>query len=564
MPRFSFLRRKVFVNFHFWLLKPYQRLMLSIFLAGLLAGSRMSAQISGAQVHIATNSQTGASYTVQSSDCGKLVSLSNNNPITVTVPQSGSAGGLSTGCWIDIQNTGSGPATLTTTGSLIDGAASVVLTTNQGLRLFSDHNSFYTQRGQGSGNGSGGALTVQSDGSAIGTSGTLNLVAGTGVACIPQMITGMINVQCNADTSYLASKPTLQSDANPQICVSSSDSGTAYTAACGNTLAAYAARQTLFWYSDVSNSVSEATLNIDTLGAKSLVRMDGTALAPGDIKAASLYRIWYDGAMFHVVEAGLASGGVSNTTSGSTSSRGSFASRSSCGTNQTGNVYFSTDIPHQSQCDGTSWADYINGQPVKLPDATSFSTLNGTGYTITSNGIMTISGPSSSTTNIVGQEIPVPAAPWTVIAWLAPIQSEGFVGGGQAAGRVLYVRDAANKLIGIYDYPFLYYTATTYWNHWPSATSAAASSAILTSGTSAPFLRIHYDGSTYTYSGCTTYNAATMGGAFNFGGGNCEAYGSEAGDAYLGAPVAVGWGLDTDQTGSNRIALTILSWQVTN
>src|SRR5580658_7465031 len=78
--------------------------------------------IDGGQMSVLTNLQSGASYTVAASDCGKLLSFSNAVGVVVTIPQAGSSG-LHSGCWIDIQVTGTG-ATFTATGTTIDGAPS--------------------------------------------------------------------------------------------------------------------------------------------------------------------------------------------------------------------------------------------------------------------------------------------------------------------------------------------------------------------------------------------------------------------------------------------------------
>jgi hypothetical protein len=160
-------------------------------------------------------------------------------------------------------------------------------------------------------------LTVQSNGVSLGASSTLNVVAGTGVTCIPQVNSGVTALQCNADTSYIATKANLQGPVNPQLCSSFSHDGATYSASCATTLTAYATKQTLFWYADVTNTGTTPTLDIDTLGARPLVRQDGAALAANDIKAAALYRIWYDGTNFHVVEAGLGGSGSSSTGSSS-------------------------------------------------------------------------------------------------------------------------------------------------------------------------------------------------------------------------------------------------------
>jgi hypothetical protein len=515
-------------------------------------------QIDGSQVKVVTNAQTGTSYAITPADCGKLVSLSNSSNIVVTIPQAGSTG-LTAGCWTDIQNTGAGTATFTSGSTLIDGGVGFSLSTNQGLRLLSGGSAYYTERGQGSGGGGGGALAIQSGGTALGPASTLNVVGGTGVICVPQITAGVMTFQCNADTAYLASKVGLQGSANPQICTSASNNGAVYSASCASTLNAYAARQTLFWYADMANTSATPTLNIDTLGAVTLVRQDGSSLAINDIKGGALYRIWYDGTNTRVVEAGLAAisaGGVTTT-------RGLFASRGVCGIAQTGNTFYSTDIAHFSQCNGSSWADYFEGQPVSLPSNTSFITLNGAGATITTNAVSTISAAAAISTNIVGQEIPAPSGTWTIIAWLQP-EDEGLASGPSPA-RVLYVRDGSGKMVGLYSQSSATNGSQVQWVHVSSPTGTVTN--VLTAAQTSyliPFLRIQYDGTNFTYSGCTTYSAATATGANNYGGGNCERLSFESATAFIGTPAAVGWGLDAHSGGTATNAVTALDWQVTN
>jgi hypothetical protein len=513
-------------------------------------------------MRIVTNQQTGVSYTVVPSDCGKLLSLSNAGNVAVTIPPAGPTG-LVNGCWIDIQNAGSSPATFTATGSLVDGTSGFMLATNQGLRLLSNGTAYFTERGQG---GGGGALSIQSGGAPLGQAYTMNVAGGTGVICVPQVNGGVMTFQCNADTSYLESKANLQSATNPQICSSSSGSGSAYTASCATTLTAYATLQTLFWFADVTNTSTTATLNIDTLGAMTLVRHDGTALAVNDISAGSLYRIWYDGTNVRVVEAGLAAGG-STGGGGATSTRGAFAGRTGCGSAQSGNTYYSTDIAHFSQCNGTSWADYYQGQPVSLPASTSFTTLNGTAATITTNGISTISALATAATSIIGQEVAAPGGTWTIVAWLES-EDQG-VANSTSPARLIYVRDAANNMAALYAQSSANYGNQIQWVHISlsaGTVTSAQGGSVANTAYFVPFLRIQYDGSNFIYSGCTTYNAATTGGADNFGGGNCERFYFESATAYLGAPVAVGWGLDTHSgaVGTVTNAVTAIHWQVTN
>jgi len=525
---------------------------------GLMSGQ--VTQIDGGQIRVATNLQTGTSYAVSESDCGKLLSLSNANNIVVTIPQAGSTG-LPAGCWIDIQNTGAGTATFTSGTTLIDGGVGFALSTNQGLSLLSAGTAYFTERGQGSGGGGGGgggALAIESGGVPLGPAATLNIVGGTGVDCVPQVTAGVMTFQCNADTAYVASKVNLQSSANPQICTSSSGNGAVYSASCASTLGAYAAKQTLFWFADVANTSTTPTLNIDTLGAVKLVRQDGTSLAINDIKGGALYRIWYDGTNTRVAEAGTlgSSGGVTTT-------RGLFSSRGVCGIGQTGNTFYSTDVAHFSQCNGTSWADYFEGQPVSLPSGTSFITLNGAGATITTNAISTISTAAAASTNIIGQEIPAPAGTWTIIAWLQP-EDQGLAS-SPAPARVLYVRDGSGKMVALYAQSSVNNGNQLQWVHISSPTGTITN--VLTAAQTSyfiPFLRIQYDGTNLTYSGCTTYNAAATAGANNYGGGNCERLSFESATAFIGTPAAVGWGLDAHSGGTATNAVTALDWQVTN
>lgn len=134
----------------------------SLVLASLSLVSWLEAQttrLSGDQTRILTNIQSGAVYNVQASDCGKLLSFSSANQVAVTIPQAAA------GCWMDIQNTGTGAVILTPLSSTIDSAASIQLTTNQGLRLVSTGSAYLSQRGgQGSGTGGGSGTVTATDG----------------------------------------------------------------------------------------------------------------------------------------------------------------------------------------------------------------------------------------------------------------------------------------------------------------------------------------------------------------------------------------------------------------
>lgn len=96
------------------------------------------------------NLQSGANYAIVSADGGKLVSLTNGSAQTPTLPN---ATTLPAGWFVSVENRGAGTQTITPATSTIDGAASLALTTNQGVQIFSDGTNYFTQRGVG---GAGG------------------------------------------------------------------------------------------------------------------------------------------------------------------------------------------------------------------------------------------------------------------------------------------------------------------------------------------------------------------------------------------------------------------------
>jgi len=116
----------------------------NIALSGIIAPANLSQTV---------NAQTGTTYTIADGDRGKLVTHTNGAAIAVTLPQAGGGGSFISGWFYDTQNRGVGTATITPTTSTIDGAATLALTTAQGVRIFSDGTNYFTQRGIG---GSGG------------------------------------------------------------------------------------------------------------------------------------------------------------------------------------------------------------------------------------------------------------------------------------------------------------------------------------------------------------------------------------------------------------------------
>lgn len=82
------------------------------------------------------NAQTGTTYTYLTGDRGKVVTHSNASAIAGTLPQA--TGTFPAGWRMIVKNKGAGTLTITPTTSTIDGAATLVLTTNQWAIITSD------------------------------------------------------------------------------------------------------------------------------------------------------------------------------------------------------------------------------------------------------------------------------------------------------------------------------------------------------------------------------------------------------------------------------------------
>ncbi len=103
-----------------------------ILLLGLLAPP------AAAQVNFVVNAQTGTSYTLLNSDCGKFITFSNASAIAVTLPQAGSNGNfVSDKCTFYMANLGAGNATITPITSTIGGRTSFILQQGGGLAVTS-------------------------------------------------------------------------------------------------------------------------------------------------------------------------------------------------------------------------------------------------------------------------------------------------------------------------------------------------------------------------------------------------------------------------------------------
>ena len=89
--------------------------------------------------------------------------------------------------------------------------------------------------------------------------------------------------------------------AGVSYCAPASASGTAYTCAPSPALSSYAAGVTVALIPDVSATGGATTLNVNSLGAKSVKGSDGsTNPQSGDLTAGRLYFLTYDGTVFRI------------------------------------------------------------------------------------------------------------------------------------------------------------------------------------------------------------------------------------------------------------------------
>lgn len=123
----------------------------------------------GIRGQTSVNAQTGTTYTYLTGDRSKLVTHTNAAAIAGTLPQA--TGDFGAGWYMWVENRGAGTLTITPTTSTIDGAASLALTTDQGVLIVSDGTNYFTMRGIGGGSGTPGGSDTQvqfNDGGAFG------------------------------------------------------------------------------------------------------------------------------------------------------------------------------------------------------------------------------------------------------------------------------------------------------------------------------------------------------------------------------------------------------------
>ena len=153
----------------------------------------------------------------------------------------------------------------------------------------------------GSQGGGSATLTIDANGTPVGTRGTANFIAGNGVVNALSDTGSQITIQQSADTAVMLSRSNEQSGSD-LVCASASGSGSAYTCALSPSLRLYTLNMVLRWKPDVGGAGGATTLNVDTLGSVAVKQFDGTTdPTAADIVANRLYTLWYDGTAFRLM-----------------------------------------------------------------------------------------------------------------------------------------------------------------------------------------------------------------------------------------------------------------------
>lgn len=145
-----------------------------------------------------------------------------------------------------------------------------------------------------------GSLTIESNGTVIGTRSAENFINGLGLITAISDDGAKLTLQQSVDTAVLETKAGEQAG-TALYCASASASASAYACALNPALTAYTTGMSLRWKPDIDAAGGAVTLDVDTLGAKALKLADGvTSPEPGDILAGRLYSLWFDGVNFRL------------------------------------------------------------------------------------------------------------------------------------------------------------------------------------------------------------------------------------------------------------------------
>ena len=144
----------------------------------------------------------------------------------------------------------------------------------------------------------GGGGTVDSNGVTVGSRPITNFLTGAGLITVITDTGTEINIQSALDTAVVATLPSEQTGSS-LFCGPTNGSANSYSCSMTPTATAYTVGMVLHWVPDVNGAGGPTTLNVDSLGAKSVKQADGvTDPSATDITAGSMREVWYDGVNF--------------------------------------------------------------------------------------------------------------------------------------------------------------------------------------------------------------------------------------------------------------------------
>lgn len=280
----------------------------------LKSGTVLPATCAVGDMYFKTNSAAGSNINVCAATNTWIVASGNSIPSASGQDGRALVGVAGSAAWSDLSGDVTGAANALRVQKLQNRTvASTAPSSGQSLVWNGTLQQWEPQTVSGGGGG-GGSMTIQNDGSVVGTRSNLNIVPGFGVLNLLSDNGTAVVLQQAVDTAVVQSKASAQSGAT-QACFSSGASVTAY--ACGLTpaLTAYTTGMVVNWRPDVSGVGGGVTLNIDTLGSRPVKLADGvTNPGVGDLAANQMRPIWYDGTNFRLMSSSGGGGGGGGTT----------------------------------------------------------------------------------------------------------------------------------------------------------------------------------------------------------------------------------------------------------
>jgi hypothetical protein len=145
-------------------------------------------------------------------------------------------------------------------------------------------------------------------------------------------------VGTNSSKQFIAATP--HQIALPLQCADTSSSSTTYTCTTTPSIAALTKGDTFIFTSANQANSGASTLNIDAIGAKTLQKWEGTALAAGDIASGGALVVVYDGTNLQLMTIGNAPSGGGSGTVGSCATTNALAIYTASTTTGCGNADF--------------------------------------------------------------------------------------------------------------------------------------------------------------------------------------------------------------------------------